>query len=558
MRPENVGLGLLIAILIVSLISCRDERERPPMDPFPTTPVRVATSTSPIAAPATSESDPLNGTRWELVSIESKETAPSIPGQPRLFLTFDRSALNLSGGCNSVSGHYVLRDDRIEVTFSKTTEMDCSGRYPGINQVEEAFFYAMSTFESYAIEGDRLAIRYAEGEILLRRAWEHMSTPTPTAVSTWTAASTRTPHPTQTLIALPTVTQTPTAAPFPKVWELLDELNDIKVTQTPTPTPFPKVELPIGALAFIGRSHQLLVRDPAGTICAITEDGTASSPAWSPDGTRLAFSYQARDRSPAELRIYDQADGTQPAIWVDPGDLAPMVLPFRHIAWSSSGRYLFLSQGCCPVGALYLLDLETRTRVGRYMSSRAIWSPGEDLLALSVPQRVERIIPIGSGDSSSIALVHPGDITLTVVLTGTVDRLYHAYAWLPAGELLYQQSDLYDEANRVESSWWIAEIVGGTDGSQSMVASYPLETLPIAYDDEVFEEHLSPCLPGATFVDRVWTPDGTWVVFRAYGDTETLGRIYAFHWEEGQLVGPLAEGLDLALAPVRAAWRCPE
>lgn len=284
----------------------------------------------------------------------------------------------------------------------------------------------------------------------------------------------------------------------------------------------------------------------------------ADSPAWSPDGTRLAFSYQADDRSPAELRIYDQADGTQATIWTDPGELAPLVLPFRKIAWSPSGRYLFLSQGCCFVGALYLLDLETRTLVGRYASGTEMWSPGEDRLALSVRQPVERLIPIESGDSSSIALVHPGEITPTIVLTGTADRLYYVHAWLSGGELLYEQADLYEEGKRTERSWWVAEIADGTNAPPSVVACRPLETLPVEHDDDAFEERLSPWLPDATFAERVWSPDRTWVVFRAYRDTEALGRIYAFQWEEEQLVGPLAEGIDLALAPVRTAWRCPE
>jgi hypothetical protein len=207
-----------------------------------------------------------------------------------------------------------------------------------------------------------------------------------------------------------------------------------------------------------------------------------------------------------------------------------------------------------------VLDLESKTLVGRYASGTEMWSPEADLVALSVRQPVEHLIPIETGDSSSIALVHPGQITPTIVLTGTEERLYLAKAWLGEDELLYEQLDLYDGGERTERSWGVAEIDSSTDGPPLVVASRPLEVLPVEYDDEAFTEHLSPWLPGVTFAERVWSADGSWVVFRAYGDEEApdVNRIYAFQWGDGPLVGPLAEGIDPALASVRTAERCPD
>lgn len=65
-----------------------------------------ATPTHTYIVPVTSEPDPLNGTRWELVAFESEARTPSIPEQPRLFIAFNIGELSLQGGCNVVSGHY--------------------------------------------------------------------------------------------------------------------------------------------------------------------------------------------------------------------------------------------------------------------------------------------------------------------------------------------------------------------------------------------------------------------------------------------------------------------
>jgi heat shock protein HslJ len=133
------------------------------------TPEGSAGSTPTIVAPVTSEPDLLDGTRWVLVAFESEERTPRVPERPRLFTEFRKGTLSLRGGCNSIGGHYMLEDDRITITFSKTTEMDCSASMPGINDVEVAFVTAMQTFKSYTIADDWLRIRYADGELLFRR-----------------------------------------------------------------------------------------------------------------------------------------------------------------------------------------------------------------------------------------------------------------------------------------------------------------------------------------------------------------------------------------------------
>ena len=331
---------------------------------------------------------------------------------------------------------------------------------------------------------------------------------------------------------------------------VLDQMLDLLEFRDRSPW---VLDPPTGPLAFIDPEKHLHIRDDDGEVCAITSDGIAGSPAWHSGGTRLAFSYQADDRSPAELRIHDLQTGDQTTAWTNPDPGTSRAWPIREIAWSPSGRYLAFSQGCCPLGLVSVWDLEAAALAGRYGALQMFWGPEEDVLTLSIPQPVGEFIPIGSGDSTSIALVRPYAISPTVVLTGTTETLYSARAWLSRDELAYMQYDLTNEGKETERTWWTARIVDG-----EAIDSRELDLPPLAHDNDAFRERLSPWLSGATFGDQVWSADGTWVVFRARRDREAPRRIYAFQWEEGQLVGPLAEGTDLALAPVRTAWRCPE
>ena len=103
-------------------------------------------------------------------STAIKVRAPSVPEQARFFVRFKKGALGFHGGCNQIGGYYLIESDQITITFSERTEVDCSGMYPGVNEVEQAFFVAMQSFEWYAIESGQLRIRYAGGELLFRRA----------------------------------------------------------------------------------------------------------------------------------------------------------------------------------------------------------------------------------------------------------------------------------------------------------------------------------------------------------------------------------------------------
>ena len=128
------------------------------------------TPTHTYIVPVTSEPDPFDGTRWELVAFDGVENAPNIPEEPQFFVEFRKGEVSLQGGCNSVGGHYVLENEHITMTFVQRTEVDCSYLGPNVNEIEMAFSTAMATFDSYSLEDDeQLRIRYIDGELLLSR-----------------------------------------------------------------------------------------------------------------------------------------------------------------------------------------------------------------------------------------------------------------------------------------------------------------------------------------------------------------------------------------------------
>ncbi len=55
----------------------------------------VLTPTPTYIVPVTSEPDPLDGTRWELVAFERAEGSPSLPEQPRFFVEFQQGEVSL-------------------------------------------------------------------------------------------------------------------------------------------------------------------------------------------------------------------------------------------------------------------------------------------------------------------------------------------------------------------------------------------------------------------------------------------------------------------------------
>ena len=130
------------------------------------------TSAEPVViTPVKSDPDPLDGTRWALIAFEGDQIAPIIPDDVHPVINFDAGVLDFDAGCNSVSGHYLVENNRITMTFMEQTLVSCQDK-PEVMEIEESFVGAMETFRTYMIADDRLRIRYAGGVLLFIRIFE--------------------------------------------------------------------------------------------------------------------------------------------------------------------------------------------------------------------------------------------------------------------------------------------------------------------------------------------------------------------------------------------------
>jgi hypothetical protein len=127
-----------------------------------------------------------------------------------------------------------------------------------------------------------------------------------------------------------------------------------EVTSTPTPTPTPSPTPPTSGLelAYVGADGNLWVSDSSGASArALTSDGRATHPAWSPDGREIAYVYVSGDPGDAsaitagqvatEIRVVD-VQTHEPRTVLGPitykdGDAERFAL-LRSPQWDSTGK----------------------------------------------------------------------------------------------------------------------------------------------------------------------------------------------------------------------------
>ena len=97
---------------------------------------------------------PLQGTRWNLVSLSNANTAlDKTPGTAYLILNKD-STVTGNGGCNSFDGKYSLgKDNAIYFGEMARTNLSCSAI-----DLERRFINALAKTDNYYVKGDTLSL----------------------------------------------------------------------------------------------------------------------------------------------------------------------------------------------------------------------------------------------------------------------------------------------------------------------------------------------------------------------------------------------------------------
>jgi heat shock protein HslJ len=108
-----------------------------------------------------SDSTPLEGTPWMLVTADGMDAVPDVPAP----LTLADGQASGSTGCNSFSGSYTLEGDQLSFGPLGATQMACEE--PLMTQEAEVFAI-LGAAESYSIEGDELTISSPGGSLVYR------------------------------------------------------------------------------------------------------------------------------------------------------------------------------------------------------------------------------------------------------------------------------------------------------------------------------------------------------------------------------------------------------
>ena len=269
------------------------------------------------------------------------------------------------------------------------------------------------------------------------------------------AACNVTPSPTPTA----TATIPPTPAPTP--------------TPAPSPTPVPTPIMPLGTngkIAFT-RNGDIYVMEPDGShLTNLTPNSfTDYYPAWSPDGTKIAFTSN-RNTNPNVPDIYVMnANGTNQTRLTN----GTFLLSSSNPCWSPDGVRIAFER----LGEIYVMNADgsnaTRLTNNTWTDSEPDWSPdGGKIAFLSRPDGPPKIFVMNTDGSGQTNL--------------TQDQLGQEYnaAWSPDG----------------------AKIIFAADGSEAgiwVMSAYGTNPVRLANSDGGF----SP----------TWSPDGTKIAFSRNG-----------------------------------------
>ncbi len=218
-------------------------------------------------------------------------------------------------------------------------------------------------------------------------------TPTYTPTPTSTPTSTPSPTPTPTATASPTPTRPATSTPFPTpTTSLPDSTPEVIVTlptntstPTSTPSPTPTSTPKPATIVYVqsnGLNHVLGIISSEGKFFTQSLHPLASAPAWSPDGTKIAFYGEPGLNGLGG--VYAQGSG----IWffeIKPGTVR-LLYPTEHIknmAWSPDGIKLAAEIGPPNVPhQIFVVDTRDGKEISRFPGEQPAWSPDSQELVI--------------------------------------------------------------------------------------------------------------------------------------------------------------------------------
>ncbi len=206
---------------------------------LPILPVQPATATP---APTVAV-NALTNSRWQLMALGTTTAARPVLRDSTVTLAFDANGQVLgNGGCSTYAGTYRVEETRLRVGDLTDTQSACAD-YRITNQ-EDQYLAALRSAESFALDGDQLAVWYDDHRALMSFTAE-AAVPPATATDAF-AATVAVPPPAQPLSPTITLAAQPLSPLLPTLTPIVPLIGSpLPPTATATPpivgTPSPTV-----------------------------------------------------------------------------------------------------------------------------------------------------------------------------------------------------------------------------------------------------------------------------------------------------------------------------
>ncbi len=116
-----------------------------------------------VSAPK--EAATLLGIDWKLLEVDGKPITTNPDQQPTLLLDSEGGHAAGSGGCNSYNAAFTQDETTLRLSPAMASKRGCAAE---VNQLEMAFFQALSKVASQRIDKGQLLLLDGEGKLLMR------------------------------------------------------------------------------------------------------------------------------------------------------------------------------------------------------------------------------------------------------------------------------------------------------------------------------------------------------------------------------------------------------